>query len=355
MTRAARTALDDVADVAGRRDLVLRRAWPRDADHLLLDLVPSHGPAVAGQWFADPVRAAAVAASTGAPALADGHVVLQPRGADRRLTTLADLLRRPGAQLVAHRPERRAVVRRGDGSYTKVLRAGRAADVARAARAAAVPGLRVPRVLAVDSSAGTVTTSALPGRTLHELLAVGAPEAVVAARATGRALATLHAFRPVGDAPLHDGAAELQVLRRWEALAAVHGLAADLPAPADDAGLTGPAQALVPVHRDLHDKQVLLAGAGVGLLDFDLAALGEPALDLANLLVHLELRVLQGLARPGLARATADAALEGYGPGSATLARLPAYDRAARRRLVAVYAFRPRHAAAARLLLDGGR
>ncbi|WP_396134697.1 phosphotransferase [Cellulomonas sp. ATA003] len=52
------------------------------------------------------------------------------------------------------------------------------------------------------------------------------------------------------------------------------------------------------VHRDLHDKQLLVDGSGgIGLLDFDLAAAGEAALDLANLLVHLELRVHQGCAR----------------------------------------------------------
>jgi len=62
----------------------------------------------------------------------------------------------------------------------------------------------------------------------------------------------------------------------------------------------------VPLHRDLHDKQILLDGAGgVVLLDSDTLSAGDPALDLANLTVHLELRALQGLLDPNAARALA--------------------------------------------------
>ena len=45
-------------------------------------------------------------------------------------------------------------------------------------------------------------------------------------------------------------------------------------------------------HRDLHDKQLMYSADSdtPGLLDFDTAALAEPAWDVANLAVHLELR-----------------------------------------------------------------
>jgi len=344
------SALLEVAAVAADHGLALSRAWPRSAEHLLLDLVAPSGASVAGQWFADRKQAARVAARTGAPASRSGGVVLQPDGADRRLPALAGLLREGDARLVAHRPERRAVVRSADGTYAKVVRPEHAAQVAEATRAAAVPGLHVPRVLDVDETAGVVTTAALPGVTLHQLLADRSSQAVAAARAVGAALALLHASPlPVG-AVVHDGAAELAVLHRWERLAAAHGFAGAEPLP-DVLPGPGGAGPLVPVHRDLHDKQALFDGDRVGLLDFDLAAAGEAALDLANLLVHLELRGLQGIGTSELVRAAADAVLEGYAPSEAVLARLPAYDLATRRRLVAVYGFRPRHAAAARRLL----
>lgn len=347
------TSSADLKAVAARHGLQLRRAWPRDPSHLLLDLASPNGPPVAGQWFADHDRADAVAARTGAPAMADRGVVLQPGGADRRLPVLAALLREPGAVLVAHRPERRAVVRRPDGAYSKVVRPGHIAAAVRAARAARGIGLRVPEIIGVDEQAGFFTTAPLPGRTLHALLAAHAPGVVTAARAVGTALAVLHAAPvPVG-APMHDGAAELAVLRRWERLAQTHGVLSDVPV--GDCGLLQPSLPLVRVHRDLHDKQVLVADDGtVGMLDFDLAAAGEAALDLANLLVHLELRGLQDICGPDLARAAGLAVLDGYAPSDAVLARMPVYDAAARRRLAAVYAWRPRHAAAARLLAAPG-
>ncbi|TFV53665.1 hypothetical protein E4P41_20890, partial [Geodermatophilus sp. DF01-2] len=118
--------------------------------------------------------------------------------------------------------------------------------------------------------------------------------------------------------------------------------AADVPLPEavlDElrAGGCGPA---VPLHRDLHDRQVLVADDGsVGLLDFDLLAAGEPALDLANLLAHLSLRQHQGLVTDaGPLRA---AVLEGYRPAPAVAARVPVREAVTRLRLAAVYAFRP--------------
>lgn len=305
---------------------------------------------MAGQWFADADRAAQVAAQTGPPASLHGRVVLQPAGVDRRLPALAALVREPGAVLVAHRPERRAVVRRSDGAYAKVVRPERVADVARTARAAVAPGARVPEVVDVDERAGVVVSAPLPGITLYELLATGSPDAVAAARTVGRALAALHASPLSPHVGVHDGAAEQQVLTRWEELAHAYGV---LSAPRGaDAGLLDRTGPLVPVHRDLHDKQVLVDADGeVGLLDFDLAAAGEAALDLANLLVHLELRVLQGVCPPELARAASAAVTDGYRPSPQVRARLPVYDASARRRLVAVYAFRPASSAAARRLV----
>jgi len=366
-------------DLAGH-GLDLLRAWPRGPEHLLLHVrpvaatgPPSGGPWCAGQWFADDARAAQVAARTpgleAAPAdpsgpvglaTTGGHltgtgVVLQPGGADRRLVGLRNLLGGTGSTLVAHRPERRAVVRSADSrTFVKVVRPEQVADLATSA-GWRPPGVRVPDVIDVDHGAGTVTTAAVPGRTLHEL----GPTATVAAwRAAGRAVAALHAAPVPAHARSHDLAAESKVARTWLERAAWHGTLSRGRVEAMDAHVAralgrlraaGPGPSAVTTHRDLHDKQVLLAGDdasgwSVSVLDLDLVAAAEPGLDLANLLVHLLLRDRQAALRsagaaPAQAGSCAEAFLAGYGP-------VPDPERVAdlavvaAARVAAVYSFR---------------
>lgn len=325
-----------------RLDYRLRRAWPRGPERLLLDLEADSGP-VAGQWLAEPDRAATVAAATpGATAI--GPFVLQPGGADRRLPAVAERLRRPDTWLVGHRPERRAVLRDPDGSFTKIVRPNRWSRLLATARLAESLPLPTPRILTADQTANSVTTAPLPGRTLTDLLSDGsAPDAC---RAAGRALSVLHrvdhradVFR---DLPSHDLAAEQAVTDHWLRQAHEHGA---LPGPVDQATaptFPGPNRSdqLTLIHRDLHDGQVLIDDRGrAGVLDFDLLAIGDPALDLANLIAHLELRATQGLV-PDPAPLIA-AVLAGYRPTKAIAARIPTYRALTHRRLTAVYAFRP--------------
>ncbi len=42
------------------------------------------------------------------------------------------------------------------------------------------------------------------------------------------------------------------------------------------------------IHRDFYQDQVLFSGSSIYLLDFDLAAMGDPALDVGNFLAHLD-------------------------------------------------------------------
>lgn len=99
------------------------------------------------------------------------------------------------------------------------------------------------------------------------------------------------------------------------------------------------------VHRDLHDGQFLVTHAGLLLLDFDLLALGDTALDAANLLAHLRLRSLQGLAgaaRPVVAeagRALLDGLDHDQEPDFA--GRLRWYQAATFLRLALVHGLRP--------------
>jgi aminoglycoside phosphotransferase (APT) family kinase protein len=98
----------------------------------------------------------------------------------------------------------------------------------------------------------------------------------------------------------------------------------------------------VPIHRDLHDKQVLVEpGGGIGVLDFDTLALGDPALDLGNLLAHLDLRALQHRCSEVDAERLGAALLDGYGTRTTLRERAAAYAQATRVRLACVYAFRP--------------
>jgi aminoglycoside phosphotransferase (APT) family kinase protein len=183
----------------------------------------------------------------------------------------------------------------------------------------------------------------VPGPSLHELLA-GAPDrAVVLCTATRTALAALRRANASGLAryTVDD---EVAVLERWTA-------DADARTGADLTAATGPvATALralpdrdwAPCHRDLHDKQVIATGAGgggpaVGLIDLDTLAAADPALDLANLLAHLHLRVLQGRCSAAVAQRCAQQLLD----PAVNRAALRAFAASALLRLAAVYSVRP--------------
>lgn len=317
----------------------LARAWPRDEDHLLLDLRRPDGAPVAGQWFRDPQRAAHVARRTPGATVED-RIVLQGAGADRRLRPLSELAAAPGHRLVAHRPERRAVLAAPD-AFVKVLRPERLAATADRARWAAGQDLGAPEVLSTDAEAGILRTRVLPGRPLTELLGTG--EAAAACERAGCTLARLASRDPcsagVPALDTHTPRDERGVIARWSRLAAVHAGpdAARTSASLDPLALPEPSRPVLS-HRDLHDGQVLLAGDRTSLLDFDLLALAHPALDLANLLVHLELRAEQGLL--GDPTSATEAVLEGARPDAAVRSALPACAEATRLRLRAVYSLR---------------
>lgn len=336
--------------------LDLERAQPRSSTHLLLHLRQRDGALVPGQWIADADEADRVARRTaaGAPAGAverpGGHVVVQRRGADRRLPELAPLVAAPGAHLVAHRPERRAVVRvdRGDvpPHFVKVLRGDRAAGAAATLEHLAGAGLPVPRVRP-GAPPALLVTEALPGATLHDLLPTGAAVGATDLHAIGALVRRLHDVAPPAGTPRHDARDEADLTRRAVDLAAAYGLEAVPPAGLDEAvarlaAVPAPDR-LVLLHRDLHDKQLLRdpATGSWSLLDLDLLALGDPALDLANMAVHLELRARQGLLDPALVAGWSAALLEGYGADERTRRAVDAHAAVARVRLAAVYAFRP--------------
>lgn len=357
-------AFDDVLADLGATGLALRRAWPRSGEHLLLDLddldrhhVPDgHDSRVAGQWFADADVAEEVASGT-LGASRRGRVVLQPDGADRRLSGLSALARRPGSRLVAHRPERRAVVALDGGArFAKLVPRRRLGGLRHAALRADRLPIRTPQVLP-DEAERMLVTTALLGTPLSELLR--GPRAAEALRAVGAALSRLHRCPPPAGATVHGPQDEVAVTTRWEHWARTYQL--PVPDPQNDfaveaatakSGSGGPgptppaAPALRVIHRDLHDGQLLLTTgpdgrfhpAGVGLLDFDLVAAGDPALDLANLIEHLRLRERQGVLLN--AKSAVEALLDGYGPDQDVHDRVIPYRALTARRLAALYCFR---------------
>ncbi len=346
--------------------LTLRRAWPRSREHMLLEYTDPQGALIPGQWFADRMELRRVADETARsarqarPVTVEAlGVLLQAGGADRRLQCLCELVSRPGATLLSHRPERRAVLRlegQGGPRYGRVLRPSRLNETLASARhllAAEGLGFTLPRILETDERRGFVAWSALEGASLHELLGVP-PRLVPALRAAGEALRTLHALPAPPNAAIHGARAEQDLLR--EQLSLLQGLQPDVHRQVGGAlepvvaGLEGEHCGEATLHRDLHDKQVLIDTRGrPGLLDLDTAARGEPALDLANMLAHLELRAMQGRCTRDASTAAAEAFVAGYAPPAAVLARIPAFRAAALLRLACVYAYRPpwRHLARA--------
>lgn len=351
------------------------RAWPKAR--------PDGSGELAFEWRDDQGR---VRAGT----VVDGDVRTAEHGVDRKLGDVSDLLTGPSVgtdgtdgagstdsagsrgEVLVHRLGRRMVIGAPD-VVTKVVRPGKAAAVAAAMATLQEPcrqaGIATPTVRATTGS--RVVMERLPGRTLH---ALGDDALADWQRFIDRwphVASSLDRLGPEMDLPLHDAAAEAATLGSW----VDHLARFDVAGPWRDALaeraaricadlVGGRPDAPVVLHRDLHDKQVLGAGsvgagavgAGSGgtgvigaeptiaVLDVDTAARGEAALDLGNLLVHLDLRVLQGTLSAGAAARVAamlhtwSAAL-GINPD-----RLATYRKAAALRLACVYAFRPSEA-----------
>ena len=344
-----------LADELGAAGYRLRKAQPRGPARLTMELQAPDGTICAGQWHADAAEAARVAALVvgrfgpdAVDVLGGGRLLVQHRGADRRLPILARLVR-DGATLVAHRPERRAVVRLDGYGYVKVVRPGSTAQVVEPLRVLRIDDVRLPQVISDDDRRGVVTLSPVAGRTILACAGDGTrPDDDLAAdlARVGAAASRLHRHPVHLDRTPHDTTAEVAAARRWLAAATDHRLLPpDTWEPLLDAAiarLPDAPERLSLLHRDLHDKQVVLApGEPVGLLDLDLATHGDPAVDLANLLAHIDLRVRQGICTERRGARCATALLEGYAPAPDVLARVAPYVTLTRLRLAGVYAFRP--------------
>ena len=100
-----------------------------------------------------------------------------------------------------------------------------------------------------------------------------------------------------------------------------------------------------PVHRDFYYSQVLFDGVRLTLIDFDLLALGDPAIDVANFLAHLFFMALDRLNDLEALSREAGLFLETYAShcfvDEAFLQRMSFYEAATFFRLMKVVAVRP--------------
>ena len=185
------------------------------------------------------------------------------------------------------------------------------------------PPLAVPRVLDWNVRRRVLVQSLAPGRPL--LPELQSPRRRAALRAAGRALACLHRT-PVRVGRVTDVAEHLADLVRPHP----DVVALDLPAiGARMRAVTATLAAWPPssngmrpvaIHRDAHARQMFLDGPRVWLVDWDLFARGDAALDVANFAVYLCTHL------SGHADAAAWAFIEAYvAAGTDVTARLPQF------------------------------
>lgn len=294
--------------------------------------------------------------------VADRGFILRTSGLDERLPGLRllydaeaarDVVSRlegadPGpvtAHLVAHRLGKRAVLRLegadGKGRYAR-LRAvksdtGQAQFARHVALWRALAGqsrLRIPDPLGEDPALGLSLYAPLSG---HAPRFAG-HDGYAACRDITVALRALQSLT-LADLSWHDPSAETTILLDWygRTQSVFPDLAEKIDAPlerlrADLAALEPVAP--VPTHRDLHEKQILIAHGATGILDFDTLSLADPALDVGNLQAHL---FLAGLHAGRSLQAFEWALL--IGMPDLPVARARIWRRAALLRLAMIYAF----------------
>jgi aminoglycoside phosphotransferase (APT) family kinase protein len=236
--------------------------------------------------------------------------------------------------LLRHKPRRRALVRydvtEAGGTRHALLGKLRTKGPDRrtpalhdALRAAGLDGI-VQAGIAVPRAAGSIEPLGLwlqelvPGRPLGDLLDPGADPAPFAR--TGTALAGLHRDGPA-DARRWTLADELSVLERALAQAAdsrpddapaLRAIARGASARLEELG-EGP---VCGIHRDFYFDQIIVDGARTWIVDLDLYALGDPAIEIGNFLAHLDELGLRRYEDPAAYTRQAAAFLEGYAGAS---------------------------------------
>ena len=204
------------------------------------------------------------------------------------------------ARLIRHRPGRRAlveyeVVARGRVDPVRVIGKIRARGpderTYQLMRSLHGTGFRrfgkystgVPAPLGIVPGLGMWLQARMPGADTWEGLA--GPGGKTLSRGIAEALFALHT-KPVETDRRHGMTEELAILEAALTRAAhVH--------PAWEAASNVTTHRVNGIHRDFYPDQVLVHGARIHLIDFDLFCLGDPALDVGNFVAHLQERSLR--------------------------------------------------------------
>lgn len=200
--------------------------------------------------------------------------------------------------------------------------------------------------------AGVRPVGAVPARQLRELL--GGPRAVSAVCASGAALRDLHDQPLPAEAPRGGYGPPQEAAALAEAMERVIRNAPEMYATLGERArrvledlerLRTPKRRLI--HGDLDDTRIRLTHDGdIVRIDADRPVAGDPVIDLANLIAHLE-----AAAEPVMASVLRDALLDGYGAPTRWKQRLEIYEESARLRLACARAVQSVPGVAAALAL----
>lgn len=159
----------------------------------------------------------------------------------------------------------------------------------------AIDGITVPEPLAYIPSMRMLVQEYVPGETLEE--SIDSSDFMTRISQSAAAIAKLHssAIHPVKRRTLNDELTQLTrfcadlIIQRPEYANSFSRQLDALCGLASDAALGDP----VPSHRDYYYSQILFADRRVTLMDLDLLAYADPALDVGNFIAHLRFLGLQ--------------------------------------------------------------
>jgi hypothetical protein len=255
----------------------------------------------------------------------DGFRAVAPDG-DPALAAAAPWFDR--GEVVSYRVGRRATIRFGAGEdeaprYAAVLPPGEAATLAEAARAVRAARDVAPPdhpdvapLLEAFPDQGVLVFGALRGSSLHDLVLGRRFDMDTVLPVVARSIAAFHATpaEAVGVSTRSSGPRPDE----FAALATMH-----FPDRREAYGFALERLERIPrqigsppggclVHGDLHDRNVLVSGRWVGLLDLAAVCAGHPAEDVGSLAAHLLLSTLMRGARVRTGRRVVRCLLRGY-------------------------------------------
>ena len=240
-----------------------------------------------------------------------------PDGAGKLLHRLARLRAEDVADLtmLRYKPGRRLVARLdADGRPVALVKAYTMGDFANAlVGAIAAAALGGPQVLGVDPGRHIIATAWIDGRSLCPAERARVDQGAI--REVGTRLAELHAARL---RPPHREGRKSDQARIAEHLDAVRNLDPVLAREAEPLalavadGLNHKAGDACLIHGDFSADQVVLAPCGPVIVDWDSAASGDPARDLATFFARLDAHALDGIVTADEAEAAQASLAEGY-------------------------------------------